>query len=512
MLLVLVSKLALAGPVVVGEVGGDAALGNADTSYKLGAVAVTHSSRLLSIAPWLEYDLTSNGPDEIEYVVYGETGPGDWELLWNSGPVAAGLGPDFHPSRDEIGLLLERGRRYAMGVFLYEGDYDYAYDDPAAAVDLGWGVFEGAIWSPEGSDYSVPAQITGQTPDTHGYWMQISVEILDADGDGSLEDADCDEADPNNFPGNPEQCDGLDNDCTGVPDDPVVYVDWFVDADGDGYGDPATAVQVCDGSAPAGLVAVGTDCDDANIDIHPDHPELCDGIDEDCDGTVDDDPVYRDGWVDADLDGFGDPTLPQAWCEPDPPAGIVTNDEDCNDASAVSNPLGVELCDGLNNDCDLLVDEGFDVQTWWADTDGDGAGDALAPIVACALPAAASANPNDCDDTDPERFPENPEVCDGKDNNCDTLLGGEGDFDEDGFIDCEDCGSDDPDTYPGAPEDGCDGIDHDCDGDVPPSSECDEDDEDPKDESCGCDSSTGGTPFAPLLGLLMLAARRRRLA
>ncbi|MDF1561509.1 MAG: MopE-related protein [Deltaproteobacteria bacterium] len=87
----------------------------------------------------------------------------------------------------------------------------------------------------------------------------------DADGDGH-EDAtcggdDCDDGDPANFPGNPEVCDGLDNDCQGGADDGLTFLDYWPDLDQDDHGDAsATPVSAC---APiAGSVTNGDDCDD----------------------------------------------------------------------------------------------------------------------------------------------------------------------------------------------------------------------------------------------------------
>jgi hypothetical protein len=116
--------------------------------------------------------------------------------------------------------------------------------------------------------------------------------------------------------------------------------------------------------------------------------------------------------------------------------------EDCNDGNPAINPDADELCDGLDNDCNDLIDDD-------ADLDGDG-------VFACF----------DCDDAEPAAFPENPELCDGIDNNCDDEVDEGLDADGDGFVPCADsadCDDTDPLIHPGA-EEVCDGVDQDCDG------------------------------------------------
>lgn len=106
------------------------------------------------------------------------------------------------------------------------------------------------------------------------------------DGSQVADSTDCDDADVSSHPGAAEVCDGADNDCDEeVDEDAVDRVDAYTDADGDGYGDPATQILVCD---PAGSVTVAMDCDDADASVHPAATESCDGVDQDCDGTVDD--------------------------------------------------------------------------------------------------------------------------------------------------------------------------------------------------------------------------------
>jgi hypothetical protein len=106
----------------------------------------------------------------------------------------------------------------------------------------------------------------------------------------------------------------------------------------------------------------------------------------------------------ADLDGDGFP------------AG-----EDCNDADASTNPGGVEICDGVDNDCDNAVDEDV-TTTWYADTDDDGFGDAEASLEACSGDEGLVTNDADCDDQDEQVYPGGFELCDDKDNDCDEEI------------------------------------------------------------------------------------------
>jgi hypothetical protein len=300
-------------------------------------------------------------------------------------------------------------------------------------------------------------------------------------------DDDCNDAFNTDYPGAPELCDGRDNDCNGQIDDQAPMVDWYPDADEDGFGDgTATPVQSC--SQPPGLVQSTTDCNDADATINPGQDELCDPVDRDCDG----DPIAgavdaETRWLDGDGDGFGDPDIQLTACTH--PASYVDNPGDCNDSQPFAWTNADEVCDQVDNDCNGAIDgdEAIDASEWWPDLDNDlfGAGD---PILACVQPTGHRANDDDCDDTTNAISPAEPEQCDGEDNDCNGLVD-DGvveqswyrDADGDGFGDpldvamnclrpagyvsaATDCDDTDPLIGPGA-VDLCDGIDDNCSGD-----------------------------------------------
>ena len=102
------------------------------------------------------------------------------------------------------------------------------------------------------------------------------------------------------YPGAPELCDGLDNNCDGNVDEGVLNT-YYADTDSDGYGDAGSSTQSC--TAPAGYVSDDTDCDDTNDHMYPGAPELCDGLDNNCDGNVDE-GVLNTYYADTDSDGL----------------------------------------------------------------------------------------------------------------------------------------------------------------------------------------------------------------
>ncbi len=168
----------------------------------------------------------------------------------------------------------------------------------------------------------------------------------DADGDGHDAIAcggdDCDDDDANRYPGNPEICDlGHDEDCS-------LTTVGELDRDGDGAFD----LMCCnEGNC-------GGDCDDTTIARSPTQPELCDGLDNDCDGDIDEERNEVDWYPDADGDGFGAMDGAITACEPQEGRSLLPLD--CDDTDADRGPLASELCDGFDDDCDGEVDEGCD--------------------------------------------------------------------------------------------------------------------------------------------------------
>jgi subtilisin family serine protease len=162
---------------------------------------------------------------------------------------------------------------------------------------------------------------------------------------------DCDDNQSSSNPAATEICDGIDNDCDGEKDEGLISK-FYRDSDGDGYGNPLSSVDAC--SAPSGYVSNGLDCDDTRQDVHPDLSEVCDGIDNDCDGEIDEGLISR-FYRDMDGDGYGDPSNFVDNCTA--PPGYVVNNLDCNEAYSNVHPGAQEVCDGIDNDCNGLVDD-----------------------------------------------------------------------------------------------------------------------------------------------------------
>jgi hypothetical protein len=158
--------------------------------------------------------------------------------------------------------------------------------------------------------------------------------------------------------------------------------------------------------------------------------EVCDGIDQDCDGDIDGGAADATTWfADADEDGYGDPTLGDVSC--DAPTGWVADASDCDDTDALVAPGADEHCEGTDEDCDGWVDNDPIDATWYEDADGDGYGDASTEVTTCTPPTGAVSVSGDCDDEDDSLSPGAVEACDGLDQDCDDAI------DDGATCDCE---------------------------------------------------------------------------
>ena len=129
---------------------------------------------------------------------------------------------------------------------------------------------------------------------------------------------------------------------------------FYRDADGDGFGFPGAVIIAP--SQPPGHVANNLDCDDDNSLVHPGAPEYCNGIDDDCDGLVDDNVAALTIYRDVDGDGYGAAAISSSACPI--PAGYVTQHGDCDDSDPQVHPGAVERCgNGIDDDCDGVTDD-----------------------------------------------------------------------------------------------------------------------------------------------------------
>ncbi len=157
----------------------------------------------------------------------------------------------------------------------------------------------------------------------------------------------------------------------------------------------AAACDDADGDGYYAVLCGGNDCDDSDARINPGAQEVCDPdfIDEDCDPST-------LGNEDRDRDGFLAMT-----CGNYQPNGVLLTGDDCDDTNPDIHPNQVEVCNGVDDNCDGRVDEGLRVDAW-IDNDEDGYGAAGSSAVAeCPGTPRYAYNALDCDDTNPHIFP-----------------------------------------------------------------------------------------------------------
>lgn len=230
----------------------------------------------------------------------------------------------------------------------------------------------------------------------------------DADGDGFRVCAgDCDDANPAVNPGATEICNGIDDDCDTLVDgaDPGVVgvATWYADADGDGFGNPADSQVVC--NQPAGYVSNPDDCDDTDDTLNPDAIEECDDDDDDCDGVVDDGcDDDGDDFCDDDLTTPGGPVpavCPNGAGDCDDASAAVNPDavEICN---SVDDDCDGAIDEGCDDDGDTYCDSamivvGFPTSCTSGGGDCDDSGPGASDVNPGAIESCTDGDDNNCD-------------------------------------------------------------------------------------------------------------------
>ena len=324
--------------------------------------------------------------------------------------------------------------------------------------------------------------------DSDGYGNpDISTETCEQPSGYVPQGTDCDDTQSSVYPGAEEACDGLDNDCNEEIDEGLDST-YFIDADGDGFGDDDNLIEGC--ILQEGISTIGGDCDDSDPSISPLANEICDELDNNCDGTIDEN-VTTIFYADLDIDGFGDPNNPMEACSV--PSNYIDNSDDCDDTNTQINPEAWEQCDTFDNNCDGTIDEDGAIGStvWYEDADGDGYGDFNSVVYACSQPSGYTTDATDCDDNNSIYSPGATEICNGSDDDCDGDIDEEGalfgdtyyiDADADGYgassqsilscaplpgyaLSSDDCDDSNNTINSGATE-LCNGLDDNCDGDI----------------------------------------------
>lgn len=196
--------------------------------------------------------------------------------------------------------------------------------------------------------------------DNDGYGLGIAECLCESPGVKYVtQGGDCNDSTASVSPEASEICNGIDDDCNNEIDEygAIGCQAFFEDLDEDGYGNPESPICACELGVK--LSPNDDDCNDETELQNPDIEESCNGIDDNCDGTIDEENALgcQVFFFDQDNDGYGLGDTFKCLCESEWPYSAPAAG-DCNDDIETILPFATELCDGIDNDCDSETDEG----------------------------------------------------------------------------------------------------------------------------------------------------------